>query len=72
MKNYDLLQGLAEKHNNAVMFKLMQAEIIEALNLGYSAKDIWQKLHVDKKFLGSYTTFLSYVRKSKNNTKKPL
>jgi len=68
MKNYSLLQSLAKtKNNNEVMFKQMQDEIKQALNLGYNAKDIWQKLHEDNKFLGSYTTFLSYARKISNN-----
>jgi|GEM_PF-6695541 len=60
--NYSLLNTLkkfkSKRNNNLAMFNSARDEVIGALNLGYSAKDIWQGLRQDRKFLGSYATFL--------------
>jgi len=60
--NYSLLNTLkkvkSKRNNNLAMFNSAHDEVIGALNLGYSAKDIWQGLRQDRKFLGSYATFL--------------
>jgi len=64
---YSLLNTLrnikSKRNNNLAMFNFVKADIIEAIDLGYSSKDIWQGLRTDKKFLASYPTFLKYVNK---------
>jgi|GEM_PF-4110659 len=45
------------RKSNSRKFRLYQTEILEALDAGYLARDIWETLKEDKKILCSYDTF---------------
>lgn len=52
-----------QSKRNLALFLSKKEEIIEALLAGWSRKSIWEFLHGQRAFEGSYDCFIRYVRK---------
>jgi len=51
------------RNKNRIAFLAVQEEVLEALDVGWSVKAIWNTLHEEGKIEMTYETFTVYVRR---------
>ncbi len=62
-----------EKNQNFRVIESLKKEILQMIGAGYNLSHIFNMLKDAKVFMGSYTTFVSHIKRiKKENIKKPL